>query len=242
MLPNFNGRLSAVGGALLLLGAASIAQAPGQTLILNGAVASTNVRVIGGQDYVPVAKALGQNVAKVPGGYRISVAGGANQVNELGGKVRDTLFNGAWRFQVTGVQEADSYAERYTVKAPQTWKADPGQNLILVDINLRNGQKFKTGLCLDQFDQKINNSLADPDGGSLAVKGYDVATEDGYHWGRGGQSDNTADLLPGAKQNATLVFQAPQDFHPKDLVFTLAYVTVPFGQRHYSNLRVALTP
>lgn len=249
MLPKFQGRRPglplAVGGAFILLGVASLGQAPGQKLTLNGAVASTSVRVIGGQAYVPVAdvaKALRQSVAKVPGGYEIGAAGGANQVEGLAGKVGDTIFNGAWRFAVTNVREADDYTERYTEKTPQSWKADAGQKLILVDVELRNGQKFKTGLSLDQFDGKINNSLAGSDGNSLAVKSYDVATGDGYHWGRGGQSDSTADLLPGAKQNATLVFQAPQEFHPKDLVFTLAYVAAPFGQRHYSNLRVAIAP
>lgn len=96
---------------------------------------------------------------------------------------------------MTGVHEADGYSERYTVKAPHTWKADPGQKLILVDVELRNGQKFKTGLCLDQFDQKINNSLAGPDGGSLAVKSYDVATGDGYHWGRPHEAQRQGDGL-----------------------------------------------
>lgn len=113
---------AAVGGAFVLLAAASVAQAPGQKLILNGAVASTNVRVIGGQAYVPVAdvaKALGQNVAKIAGGYEIAAPGGANRVGGLEGKVGDTVFNGAWRFKVTGVHEADGYSERYTVKAPR---------------------------------------------------------------------------------------------------------------------------
>src|SRR5689334_457235 len=105
-------RLLKLAGLAVGVGAtAALAQA-GRTLILNGEVASRDVRVIDGRPYVPVAdvaKALGQTVVTRGGGWEITAAGGANQIQGLQGKIGDTLFDGRWRFQVVAVEPVDSY-------------------------------------------------------------------------------------------------------------------------------------
>src|SRR3954470_22446907 len=106
-------RRGKLAGVALTLGvtAAAFAQA-GRSLILNGAVVSRDVRLIGGRPFVPVAdvaQALGQTVVTRAGGYEITAAGGANQIRGLQGKIGDTLFDGKWRFQVLAVEPIDSY-------------------------------------------------------------------------------------------------------------------------------------
>lgn len=91
----------------------------GDTLIMNGQTASTEVRTIGGSAYVKladVAKALGMVLIKRPDGkYEISRAGGTNQVEGVAqGKIGSVLFDGKWRFQVQSVQTPADY----TMKVP----------------------------------------------------------------------------------------------------------------------------
>lgn len=80
------------------LGLLALAQST-QRLILNGQVASTRVITVQGTAYVPVAdvaKALGQSVVKVQGGFEIRAAGGANQLmGQFQGKVGDQILNRA---------------------------------------------------------------------------------------------------------------------------------------------------
>src|SRR5215211_7802906 len=85
----------------------------GPSLVMNGKVASTNVRTIDGSAYVKladVAKALGMVVVKRGDGYEIKKAGGANPIQGvLQGKIGDVLFDGKWRFQALEVQQPESY-------------------------------------------------------------------------------------------------------------------------------------
>ena len=75
-----------VGALVLGVGAAALAQS-GKSLILNGQVASHDVRLIDGRPYVPladVARALGQTVVTRAGGYEITSAGGAATLSTIG--------------------------------------------------------------------------------------------------------------------------------------------------------------
>lgn len=68
--------------ALALCAAPALA---GDTLVMNGKIASTDVRTVGGSTYVKlsdVAKALGMVLVKRPGGYELTKAGGADQVQD----------------------------------------------------------------------------------------------------------------------------------------------------------------
>ena len=95
---------------------------------------------------------------------------------------------------------------------------------------------------MDQFDAKINTALAGADGSSIPRKSFDLRSGDGSHWGAGGASDGTPNILPGAKQDFTIIFKVPKEFQPKDLIFTLAYPPKPFAQYKHVDLRIALQP
>jgi hypothetical protein len=130
----------------------------GDTLIINGKTASTDVRIIGGSAYVKladVAKALGMVVTKrADGTYEIAKAGGTNQVQgAVQGKVGDVLFDGRWRFQVLGVQMPDSYTMNTPSAEPTSYPADtllfdrtthvvrakPGYKLVIVPCRMTGG-------------------------------------------------------------------------------------------------------
>lgn len=232
-------------GAVFCLGGMTLAlaQANLQKLIINGKVASREVRTLDGKAYVPVsdvARALGQNVISVSGGYEITLPGGANQVSGLTGKVGDVLFDGSWRFQVNQVSEVQNYKERYTEKDPKEWQAADGGKLIVVDVTLKNGMNFANWLQMYSGDEKILTSLAGADGSSVKFTSFDMHTASGMHYGGGGDWDNTPKMLPGSEQKFTILFKAAKDFAVKDLVFTLAYPESNFGKLKYVNLRVSL--
>jgi hypothetical protein len=221
---------------------AALAQA-GAKLIINGKVASTNVRMINGQAYVPLAdlaRATGQTVVKRSDGYEIVAAGGANQVEGLRGKVGDVLFDGKWRFRVLEVQTGvRSYAmrrdggvdygatrDRVSVEAGgKTFVARPGFEFVIVNARVTNGQKTP-----ESFGSSYgaNTALADSQGSSYRPVGWDQ---------EGGQFA-TKRLLPGAGQDLTAIFLVPEKTVLKDLVFTLTNVS----DRNPRDVRVTLQP
>jgi hypothetical protein len=230
-----------VGGVLTLCVATALAQAT-MNLILNGKTASTRVKMIGGEAWVPVkdvATALGQPLKKTATGYQIGESGGANAVSGLTGKMGDTLFDGSWRFTVTGIKEATEYTDHYTANRPVTHKAPSGKKLILADIVVKNGMTIKNYLNLRLGLENLT-SLADADGRSFPVISYDLRTGSGQPFGGGGDWDYTEELLPGAKADVVAIFAVPNDYKQSDLVFTLAYPPKPFVQMKRTTLRVKL--
>ena len=119
--------MAAALGLGALAAAAALAQG-GVRLILNGKVASTDVRMINGRPYAPladIARATGQVLVKKGSGYEIIAQGGANQVEGLHGKVGDTLFDGKWRFKVVDVQRGvKSESRRSSVRTPTGLNTD----------------------------------------------------------------------------------------------------------------------
>jgi hypothetical protein len=232
-----------IGIVTLTLGVASVALAQsGRTLILNGKVASRDVRVIGGRAYVPVAdvaKALGQEVAQTPAGYEIRTAGGANQVEGLRGKIGDMLFDGKWRFQVKSVQEMDAFTMAtnayndyaiYSTTAElneTTLRPKPGQTLIVVACLLKNGL-MKQNQALWRVNNDTHTALADDQGRSYPPIAFDI--EETAHF-------VTKPLLPGASMEFNVLFTVPRGTRLKDLVFTLRTLN-DMG----SDVRVSLTP
>jgi hypothetical protein len=221
---------------------AALAQA-GSRLILNGKLASTNVRLINGQPYVPladIARATGQTLVKRSNGYEIVAAGGANQVEGLRGKVGDVLFDGKWRFRVTDVQRgARSYTirreggvdfgvagDRVSLDADgKTFQAKPGYELVLVHARVTNGQKMPQAF---GSAYGTNTALTDRQGTSYRPIGWDQ---------EGGQI-TTKQLLPGAGQDLTAMFVIPEKTALKDLVFTLTNII----DRNPKDVRVTLEP
>ncbi len=246
LAPRRKARRWAVPALLLVSGCAAFALAQGslKKLVLNGKVASTRLKMIDGTAYVPVADvalALGQPLHTTADGYEISMPGGANQVNGLQGKLGDVVFDGTWRFQVTGVTEADRYQERYTAISPLEQKPGDNQKLILVDIVVKNGANEKKYLLMRDIPENLT-ALAGADGSSVKVATYDMRTGSGQHFGGGGDWDSTPDMLPGSQAKLTAIFRAPQDFKPKDLIFTLNYEPKRFANLKHVTLRISLTP
>ena len=206
-----------------LLGAAAYA-AGGTRLIINGKTASTGVRTIDGVAYVKVsdvAAALGMAVVKTPDGYEITKAGGAGQVDgAVQGKIGDQLFDGKWRFKVTGADTTSSYAlktpgEPYDSSttnynsATRVVTPTAGNTLVVVRCVVANGQKTKQRLWISALDS--NTALTDDQGHSYPPAVYDIA----------GAPIQTDPLLPGARIEFPVIFSVPEGTVLKDLVFTL---------------------
>ncbi len=217
--------------ALLLLGlAAAGLRAPALaalSLIMNGQVASTDVRVIGGRAYAPisdVARAMGMVAVRRPAGFEIIEAGGANQVQgALQGKVGDVLFDGKWRFQVMSVSQVPSYTmvthspPDYAVYhsiaehdlGTHVFMPKPGFKLIAMRCRVVNGLREKQALWVASAE--VRTALADTEGSSYPPIAYDFD----------GAPIQSRELLPGAKLDFVTLFSIPQGAQPKDLVFTI---------------------
>lgn len=233
--------------ALTLAMALSVTPAlAGETLILNGKTASTDVRTIGGSAYVKledVAKALGMVVTKrADGKYEISKPGGANQLQGVAqGKVGDVLFDGKWRFQVLSVQTPDSYTmktegEPYDSSGLTSFdrpnrviRPRKDYTLVVMQCRATNAVNEKRTLWTAISDTKIHTALADMDGSSHAPIAYDF---------EGGPIQSKW-LVPGAALNFALLFSVPQDTKMKDLIFTLKNNQ---SDEKGNDVRVSLTP
>ncbi len=233
--------------ALLLIALAArpaLAATAGQSLILNGKVASTDVRTINGVAYVKVgdvAKALGLIVVKrAGGGYELTRAGGAGQVEgAVQGKVGDLLFDGRWRFQVLSVQTVEAYTFKNQEeswdnsgattfdRASRTLRPRSGNTLVVLQCRVANGQKSTETLWISP--KESHTALADTQGESYPPSDFDVA----------GAPIQTKPLLPGAKIEFALVFSVPRGTQPKDLVFTLRNNN---SSQKANDVRVSLKP
>jgi hypothetical protein len=228
------------------VGIVGVAWAAARTnLVMNGKVASSDVRVIEGSAYVKVAdvaKALNMVVVRRADGYEITKAGGANAIEGVTqGKVGDVLFDGRWRLQVLSVQMADSYTmktEADTYDSAGLSRLDrtthvltPKANykLVVIQCRVSNGQTAKAQLWTAISDEKMNTALADADGSSHPPVAYDFD----------GAPTQTTALIPGASINFPILFSVPQDTRIKDLVFTLR--TNGGSDGSYKDVRVSLT-
>lgn len=207
-------------------------------LVINGQVATTDVRIINGQAYVPLAataKALNMTVVKKPGVYELVVAGGAMPIaGGRSGKLNDWLFTGQWRFRVTGVREAATYTEQYYQLKRTLEPQGPGETLLIVDCQLKNGiQKTQSPVLTERMPR--NTGLADADGHSYAPLDYDAEQAINKT-----QSYEGKPLLPGALADFALVFSVPKGTKPAALVFT-AFRYTPPPESPLDDLRVDLT-
>lgn len=231
---------------VMALNAALARPAQGDTLVMNGKTASTNVRTVGGSAYVKladIAKAMGMIVVKRPGGkYEIIKPGGANQVQGVKqGKVGDVLFDGQWRFQVVSVATPESYtmktdAEPYDYSGLTSFdrpnrvvRPSRARTLVVLQCRATNGVKEKRTLWTAISDEKIRTALTDTQGSSHSPIAYDF---------EGGPIQSKW-LLPGAALNFALLFSVPEGTQIKDLIFTLKNNQTGDPP---NDVRVALTP
>lgn len=229
--------------ALLGLGvAAAFAIQATQKLIVNGATASTDVRMIAGKAYVPladVAKALDYTVQKAAGGYELIKAGGATQIaNKNVGKIGEEIFTGKWRFTVVSVQRVAEAAPEYLPDEKWTRRtADKGMEIVVVKCRLKNGTSAKDTIVLDKWKGN-NTTLTDEEENSYepTQHGYDAKMSEHFPDG--------ATFLPGAAINFNIRFEVPKKSEPKDLVFAV----IRYSERSESNpnlrtdIRVHLSP
>jgi hypothetical protein len=213
-------------GVLSVLGVAAWAVG-GPKLVMNGTVASTGVRMIGGKAYVPiadVARALDMSVVPIAGGYEIKKAGGATPIEGLQGKVGDVLFDGKWRFSVLSVDLVDSYTMKHKSTVDYalynsvadldddtlTFTPKAGRALVAIKCRVTNGRNSTQSLWI--YNEDTRTALADTAGESHPPFTYDMDESEPFH---------SKKLLPGAKTDFTVLFSVPEGITLNDLVFTL---------------------
>jgi hypothetical protein len=219
--------LLATAGAMAI-GWMAVAQSGTPKLFINGKLASSRLRVIGGVVYVPaedVASAQGMQLAKrSDGGYNIQPAGGANQLaGRYQGKIGEKLFTGQYALLVKNVENVDSYKGRFRNLYGDI-KTDATDDLIVVSCTISNGLKTQQNLVVDDWEFKpkdivTSTSLADTNGQSYPVHKWDVKWTETAPGG--------VKLLPGAASDFALVFKVTKGAQPKDLIFSF----LPYDKR-----------
>jgi hypothetical protein len=224
-----------------VLAAGAGAALAGKTVIFRGATVSSEVSVINGRAYVPLAdmaRALGGNVVARAGGYEIvthaagadgdgkTAPGGANEVRGQNGNVGDMLFNGYWRFQVKSVERTAEYTYRFRPRSGTIKPNGDNDELVVATCLIKNGHKVaEQPILATNGTNAQKTALADDQGQSYSPLDFDV---------RDGQ------LLPGAGKTFAVLFSVPKGTQLKSLVFTL----YGYGETSTkaTNVRVAVGP
>lgn len=207
-------------------------------LNINGAAVSTSARKIGGKTYVPiedVARALKMKASVSGNLITLKPAGGTYQVaNKLVGSQGEELFSGRWGFKVTGVQRGASFKSQYrnNFNREEQYKAENGEELIIVSAQIKNGTKAKEEFAFSNYSNYgMNTALTDQNAASYQPAGFDVFAEEPAPLGKS--------ALPGASVPFNLVFRVPQNTQIKDLVFSVVLYRER-GDGKSTDFRVAL--
>jgi hypothetical protein len=234
-----NKRLArAVAGTMLVLvcAGAALAWQAATKLVINGSVASTDVRSINGRLYAPIgdiAKALGMDVVKRGGQVELTRSGGAGQIaNKNTGKLGEEIFTGKYRFKVISMQQTDSYTDRFG-QDKKTTDAGPNETLLVLTCRVKNGTQQKDELCFTSGDWGANTALADMDEHSYQAARFDVHRDEDFPPG--------AYFLPGAAIDFAIVFKVPKETKPKDLVYSIVRY-IERADKKSTDVRVSLTP
>lgn len=214
---------------LITVAAASIAALVSaqvtRTLVINGRVASTELRVINGRVYAPladIARAFGQRVVTRGTSYEITAAGGSNGISaKLTGRRGEWLFDGGWRFQVNSVVRTNRHLRKYPYYSETEITAEEGKTLIVVEFAARNGNRTSGGL--DLGDSQLTFS-----GVSEPARDFDLNF--------GGTRSITKDILPGSETRGSIIWQVNEGAEPQDFVLTLGQFT------HYDDAVRPKTP
>jgi len=186
-------------GALSIAALAWAQSGANLSVVIDGKSVPGKTTVVKGQTYVPLSalRAAGAK-ATISGGkltLSFAPAGGANQVTALEGGIDKWLFNGIWRFRVTGVVPNDD--------GRPGWK---------VAVEMRNGTKLdNVALGGTGFDSV---SLIMEDGNAL--RPYNIT--DFVDKGLGQGATNVMDLIfyddegAGRKPDRLIVRIVPDDF------------------------------
>lgn len=181
-----------------------------RTLVINSKIASTDVRIINGRAYAPIADiAKGLNMVVVTKGssYELTSAGGTGQLNGLTGKTGEWLFDGGWRFRVNGCTLAKEFQGTFEYYGQEVLSAPNGKSLLIVDYSYRNGNRTTQPFCIGE------TAVATQDGQSFSL------THNNFNFD--GSTMFSRVVLPGAEARGALVFVVPSDVKPKDLVLSV---------------------
>ncbi len=187
--------------------------------------------MVQGTAYVPVAdvaKALGQTVVRVQGGYEIRAAGGANALaGNFQGKVGDQILTGLFRVQIQKVERTDSYTTQFDKNANLIQPRSAEEELVVVTASLRNAKQAGTVAPSQSINNPGNTALAGADGRSFPPIAYDSPS--GANVGGG------FTLLPGAAMNFAVVFSVPKGLAVKALVLRVG----EYGDSGSKDVRVS---
>lgn len=202
-------------GLLVVAGAGWALQNVSRVLV-DGQLASTDVRVINGKTYVPVkdiAAALHLNVVASGDSINLTRSGGANQVDGLHGTIAGPeVFTGKWRFWARSIQQVDSYTAKYSSDHETFAPRNPGDTLYVVDCKIKNAQTKNQEMIMTQR-QAGHTALTDDMEHSYQPLGYDAHNENGPYGG--------PTLLPGAAGEYAVVFSAPKGINLSSFVVTI---------------------
>lgn len=246
----WNTRFCAAACVLLLSTGTAVLALASLHVTVGGQTVSTDIRIIGGRPYVPLAdmaRAMkGTAVRHAGGSYEIKLdsvdattatddtaspasAGGADEVHGMRGKIGQMLFTGKWRFSVLGVDRAAAYDSKFLEEKQNFTPKGDTDELIVVRCLLKNGQKSSATAMLSPIHPH-NIGLTDDQGQSYSPTDFDK---------RGGSTDEGPHMLPGSQTEFAVLFSVPKGTKLKDLVFSLqnAYEDFPDGG---TDVRISL--
>lgn len=153
--------------SMIVMAVAAAAQLDSSpALNINGKSVAGKAITVKGQTYVPLSslKAAGVTSSVKTGTLYLSwgPTGGANQVNALEGGINDWLFNGVWRFRVTGIEPNDDDRKGWKVKVElrNGTKTDElslaGTGLDALTLVMEDGNELKPYNSNDLVDKGIN--------------------------------------------------------------------------------------
>lgn len=208
-----NNRLFAT--PFVLLAGLCLGGQAGKNLIIAGQVATSDLKVINGRTYVPladVARALNMTLVDKRTSIEMIPAGGANEVNGLRGKLGDQIFTGKWRFTPVSLDQRDSYTTKYDVSRETINPRNNGETLFILSCRIKNGQKETMEMVFTQ--RKCGHTaLTDDQEHSYAPIAYDAHNETGPYGG--------PKMLPGSASEFAIIFSVPIGTNPKDILFTI---------------------
>ncbi len=181
-----------------------------RALIINSRVASTDVRIINGRAYAPIAdiaKGLNLVVAVNGGNFELTAPDGTGQLNGLTGKAGDWLFDGGWRFRVNSCVLATEFRGTFEYYGQEEITATEGKSLLIVDYSYKNGNKSSQSFCIG------DTAIATQDGQSYSLSHNNFNFD--------GDTRFSKAVLPGAEARGSLVFIVPNDVKPKDVVLSV---------------------
>lgn len=208
-----------------------------QKLIINGSVASTDLRTISGRTYAPIAdiaRALGFGLVTKSGAIEMTEAGGAGPVQGRAAKIGELLFTGRWRFTPVSLEEADSYTEKYTGEGKTITPRNQGDTLLVLNIRLKNAQNDRVDIICGT-GHAGNTALTDDKSHGYAPIAYDVRNETGAYGG--------PRLLPGAASEFAIIFSVPKGTTPQSVIVTItSNADVGLGGKGPQDIRIELKP